>query len=237
MSSRTSLTEASLRPAVLVLFACWLFAAMGQHGMWLDEMQHWCLARDSNDLVDLFHNTRNEGHPPLWHLLLFFITRTTSDPVAMQVLHGLIALCSIYLVLWHAPFPLSWRVLLVFGYFFAFEYAVISRNYGPTLLALLCATSCYRNRNYWGWAVACLFMAAGHLWGIVFAAVWATMDIYHAGLQRRSLLPPVAVLATAGLMVWRCIPGTMGTTGIELFGSPVPNMLARMGTITHMAML
>ena len=44
---------------------------MMQHAMWRYEMQAWLLARDSQTLGDLFFNLRYEGHPALWHLLLW----------------------------------------------------------------------------------------------------------------------------------------------------------------------
>ena len=64
-----------------------------------------------------------EGHPGLWHLLLWVITRFTGDPIAMQVLHLLIAL-GIWLLIWRvAPFrpfekaPADRQLLPVLGIF------------------------------------------------------------------------------------------------------------------------
>ena len=71
-----------------VAVAALLVASMWRHEMWRDELQAWMIARDSTSLGDLFgHNMRYEGHPGLWHLALFVLTRVTDNPVAMQALH------------------------------------------------------------------------------------------------------------------------------------------------------
>lgn len=132
-------TERRLIALAFVLYCAVVSGMTFLHGMWLDELQHWCLARDGGSLAELFHNTRNEGHPPLWHLLLFGITRFTADPAWMQVLHTAIGVCTAAVVLWRAPFVWWWRVLIVFGYFFLFEYTVVARNYGLALLFMLVA--------------------------------------------------------------------------------------------------
>jgi hypothetical protein len=43
--------------------------------MWLDELQAWLIARDSSSVIDLFKNLKYEGHPGLWHICLYLISR------------------------------------------------------------------------------------------------------------------------------------------------------------------
>src|SRR4029079_19519456 len=45
------------------------------HEPWRDEVQAWLLARGSTGLVTLVRNSRYEGAPVLWHLLLLPLTR------------------------------------------------------------------------------------------------------------------------------------------------------------------
>src|SRR5689334_1095494 len=56
------------------------------HGMWRDELQAWLIARDSASVGDLFFNLRYEGHPGLWHILLWLLSRLTTNPLAMAIL-------------------------------------------------------------------------------------------------------------------------------------------------------
>lgn len=119
--------------------------------MWRDETQAWLIARDSRWPWEVIRNTRYEGHPWLWHLVLWGPSRLTWNPVAMQVVHGAIATGTVWLILRLAPFPWPVRLLLASGYFFAFEWAVISRNYALGALLLLGVAAAYARR--WGSAI------------------------------------------------------------------------------------
>src|SRR5215204_4993221 len=78
-----------------------------RHELWLDEAQHFLIARDSGSLPELFRNMRYDGHVQLWNYLLFFIVHYISaDPLAMQLLHLLIINAAVLLFLRFAPFSL-----------------------------------------------------------------------------------------------------------------------------------
>lgn len=123
----------------IILTAVFLLAstyAVSNHEMWRDEIQAWLIARDSSSLFDLFHNLRYEGHPGLWHVFLMPLTRLTASPFPMQILHIFFASATIYLFAAYSPFTRIQKILFTFGYFPLFEYAVISRNYGISLLLI-----------------------------------------------------------------------------------------------------
>ncbi len=129
-----------------VWFLAAAFFALGliqilNHALWQDEWQAWLIARDSRSLADLFHNLRYEGHPGLWYLALFGLSRLTAQPLAMQLLHLGLATATVCLFMRFSPFTRLQKILFVFGYFPFFEYAVISRNYtaGILLIFLFCA--------------------------------------------------------------------------------------------------
>ena len=77
---------------LFVLLAVYNAIRLFRHAMWRDELQAFMVAAASNTPLDLFAKLKYEGHPGLWHLLLWVVTRFTSDPVAMRVLHLVIAL-------------------------------------------------------------------------------------------------------------------------------------------------
>ena len=106
------------------------------HELWQDEWQAWLIARDSASLPELFKNLGYEGHPGLWHLCLFCLSRFAQQPLAMQVYHLLLATATVYIFLRFSPFPSLQKVLFVFGYFPFFEYAALSRNYAPGILLI-----------------------------------------------------------------------------------------------------
>src|SRR6185436_17354560 len=99
------------------------------HEAWLDETHHFLLARDSNSLRELAYNAHYDGHPLLWNIMLFAITRFTPNLFYMQLLHIFIALTAVIIFLRNAPFHDLFKILFVFGYFMLYEYNIISRNY------------------------------------------------------------------------------------------------------------
>jgi hypothetical protein len=127
----------------IVVLLFFFFGLLGiiKHEMWRDELQAWLIARDSLSLPDLLFNMRYEGHPPVWHILLFFITRLTDQTFFMQLLHLITATLGIGVFVMFAPFPKVQKVLFAFGFFPSYMYAVISRGYalGILFIFIFCA--------------------------------------------------------------------------------------------------
>ena len=97
-----------LMPWILTLiFTGGIAAVTAHHEMWRDEIQAWLLARDSLSPLELLHNIRYEGHPGLWHLILWPIAQCTGNPIGMQVAHVLIAGASALILLRRAPLDLG----------------------------------------------------------------------------------------------------------------------------------
>ncbi len=170
---------------------------MMHHELWLDESHHWLLARDSVSFADLVKNTRYEGHPILWNLLLYGITRLTLNPLWMQLFHLFLAVSAVAAFLRNAPFSLAFKTLFVFGYFFFFEYFLISRNYmiGVLFLFIACSYFGKREKNF---TLVCVFLALAantHLMFTVIAfALFLTMQFEH--WQDKRLLKPTYFVGT-----------------------------------------
>ncbi len=107
------------------------------HIPWSDELHAWGLMRASTDPWTLFDNLHFEGHPGLWHVLLFAASLVAPTPVAMKVLHLLLAASMILLIARFAPFRTIEKAFLFANYFLVYEYAVLARNYGLGLLLAL----------------------------------------------------------------------------------------------------
>ncbi|MGC4041099.1 MAG: hypothetical protein QM710_10030 [Flavobacterium sp.] len=158
------------------------------HELWLDESQHWLLARDSNSVSGFIQNTRFEGHPLLWGFMLYAITRFTSDPFWMQFLHILIATGTVLVFLRKAPFGWLFKLLFIFGYFMVFEYSLISRNYNLGILFLFLACAFFEKRDQ-KFPLICLFLALAAnshlLFGIPAFALFLTLLLEQ--MQNRKL--------------------------------------------------
>lgn len=185
----------------LALYAGPLLVLLLNHEPWRDEMQAWLLARDSASPLELWRNTRYEGHPLLWHLLLWLLSRWSQTPLTMQLAHGAVAVLTAGVFLAFAPFPRWLRVLWVFGYFPLFEYGVISRNYGLTVLFLFLALAL---RHCPFTAAAALVLAAhASPMGVLLAPVLALVLL---GRERNTLAPLLAFGFAWGLAVFSCLP-------------------------------
>jgi hypothetical protein len=106
-----------------------------RHSMWRDELQVFMLASSSPSLGDLFLKLKHEAHPGLWHTLVWLLTRVTSDPTWMQVMHIALAIAAWAIIYRWSPFSKAEKILILLSYFLFWEYFVISRSY--VLLALI----------------------------------------------------------------------------------------------------
>ncbi|HSJ07814.1 MAG TPA: hypothetical protein VK936_14005 [Longimicrobiales bacterium] len=178
---------------------------IAQHEMWRDEWQAWMIARDSFSLPQLLAGLRHEGHPPTWHVLLFALSRFTRSPLAMQALHVALAATSIYLLARFAPLPRLQTGLLAFGYFLAYEYAVIARPYALGVLALFsfCALFPVRGRYPLPVAATLLVLAGTSAYGLILSVAAAGALLIeasgtvgrHAGVWARQHVVGLAVAA------------------------------------------
>ena len=109
---------------------------MYHHELWRDETQAWMLTKASNSLAQLMSHLQYEGHPAMWNFILWPFTYF-DDPEWIKVPHYLLAISTCAIIMWAAPFPRWVNLLLVFGYFFFFEYGVISRDYQIGIIGII----------------------------------------------------------------------------------------------------
>ncbi len=155
-------TDTLFAVAVTVLFVLICSFAMSHHEMWRDEMQAWLVARDSAGVGELLRRIKYEGHPALWYLLLFGVTRITHHPEAMQALHLVIAAGCVFVFARSAPFPRWVRGLFCIGYFPLYEYGVIARNYSLGVLFLFAAAALFHRRREQPWVLGGMLALAAH---------------------------------------------------------------------------
>ena len=108
---------------------------MFHHELWGDEFHSWNIAKGSNSFFDLIQNRRYEGHPPVWYIVLWCISKFTHNLAYVQLVHLTIAILVIFVMFFYSPLPASTKAILPFGYYFFFEYAILSRNYAIAILA------------------------------------------------------------------------------------------------------
>ena len=191
---------------LIVLGAYGVVSAVGlhYHELFLDEAHHFLVSRDSPSLGDFYYNLRYDGHPRLWGALLYLITHfITTDPVGMQVLQWLFVMAGAYVLLRYGPFALWMKVVILAGYYFLYEYNVLSRNYaiGIWMLWLCCHLLRDAERNAWWIGALILLMCNAHLF-FSFASIGIFLFLLVDWWKRRwrvGRLMVVAIFFAVGL--------------------------------------
>jgi MFS family permease len=193
--------------------------------MWRDEWQAWLLADDSSSFGDLLSDVRHEGHSPLWHLLLYGLSRV--GPVElMRLLAAAVAVASTVVVAWFGPFRGWQKPVFALGYFSAFEYLALSRPYGlSALLAFTYAAlswSSTRDHTWWR-ALLLVLLALTSVYGAMLALVLGAAAVLERWPQRppAALVPAGAAVTGVGLSLLVARPGET-TTG-NFSSSPLLN--------------
>lgn len=204
------------------------------HEPWADEAQAWMLAR-SLPLGPLFHTYLGyEGSPGLWHLLLWCLVRLHVGYSGMSWLAGAIAVCGMAVLVLCSPFPRWMRLSLPFTFFFAYQYAVVARNYVLVPLLLFGALAVWRRSPVIvAFLLGLLGNVALHAAAISFGfAVLYGLDC--ASRARRGLETPpkrqtwAAVALLAGMYAfaaWTAFPPRDVFVGAfyHLPGTPIPS--------------
>lgn len=200
--------EKNNRFIFLVLFAYILVEITGMlfHPMWRDEIHPWSIAGASTSLGDLLQKKACEGHPDMWYLLVYILRSLSDNPLILQLFHSGIAILTVFLILRYAPFTRGQRVLMVFGYFYLFEYAMISRNYaiGVFLVTLLLTLYPLRPRFYFLMAVLLFLLAQINVFGLIFSGVFLlawTFEFVFSGTFRTVMLREKAILISGTLLI------------------------------------
>ncbi len=200
--------DASRFAALLTaLFCAAALAGVARHEIWRDEAQAWLLARDSATPWALLANMRHEGHPALWHLLLWLVTRVTRQVFAMQALHAGLAAAGVWVVARHAPLGRLPKILFAAGYFTLFEYGLIARAYGLgiALLWVCCALLPRRRERLPALGLVLALLANTSIYGLILALAFAVpLFTERTGARRRR---PLLVFAVGcALAVLQMVP-------------------------------
>lgn len=161
--------------------------AVLEHEMWRDELENWLVPRDSSSLAQLFHIRRYGGHPALWYLILYPLSRFTRDPLAMQLVHVVLASAAIFIFARWSPFSRLQKLLFTFGYFPFFEYAVISRNYviSELLIFAFCALLGTARTRPLYLAIVLFLLANTTIYGLIIAIAMTMALLYRWIIETR----------------------------------------------------
>ncbi len=231
-------TSPLAKPIFLAIFLVYIIVAgytMAHHEMWGDELHAWNIAKASGGFSSLIYNTRFEGHPPAWFTLLWCMSKFTHNLAYIQLTHLIIAAFVVFVVVFYAPFPVVTKVLIPFGYYFLFEYAILSRNYAMGVLAafLVCILLKKGSRHKLVPYYALLFfMSNFHLFAMLLAG---SLHVYFlmSQIEQKKKNSTIVFQALLGILVFLpaayfiISPGSGGAdTGLLASKLGIKNMLA-----------
>ena len=137
-----------LEIGVILFFAISYIVVTIFHEPWFDEAQAWQIARCASLKDILFTIPHYEGHPALWHLLLFIPAKLGLPfEISLKVIGGLLILLCVYLVEYKSPFKRWFKLLLPFTFFFFYQYGVIVRPYSLLLVLVILAAMFFKGKN------------------------------------------------------------------------------------------
>jgi hypothetical protein len=118
-----------------------------QHEFWRDEVRALSLAQEADSPLDLYRRTQYDGHPFLWFLLLDIGTTLVDTPLILPILSIGVAFAAVILFMVTAPFALWVKCLFIFSALPLYEYSVMARNYGISMLLMFATAALYQARR------------------------------------------------------------------------------------------
>ena len=190
--------------AGFLLYAAGLAVVVSFHEPAQDEADAWLAARDL-PLSQIINFARHVGSPALWYLILMPFAKAGVTYASMLWVHYAIALAAAAALLALAPFPIKTRLLAVFSYYLAYQFAAIPRNYSLLALGLFLTAASYASRGDRPirFALTIFFLASTSPFGTIFAfsvAVFFTIEIIRQHRRDRHALIALLILLLAGAL-------------------------------------
>lgn len=177
-------SSAWLKVLLFVAYITLVIFVSSRHEPWRDEFADLSIAMESRTLGDLFHNSKTEGFPILWYFVLWIGFKIFPQVVVLKIVNLILVSLAVGIFLCWAPFPWWQQALWIFGFFPAYQYSVINRSYGLSMLLLFVICALYPKR----WQKIIPFAAAVFLF---------------ANTNVHSLILSLALVFSLGWEVWK----------------------------------
>ncbi len=180
------------------------------HEIWRDEARALSVINASHSLTEFFSNLRTEGLPGLWHGLLALFYKGTGWAPVLKILSLVIGAAAAAVFLSASPFSWTEKILFLAGYFPLYEYTVIARPYGLSMLLLFMACAFYVQRwqRPWPFALSLFFLAQTNahslvITGAFFITLLAEIFFLPASERQKILTPGLKILTIIFLgLLW-----------------------------------
>jgi len=187
-------------------------AALFFHECWRDEIQALLIAKAPIGIQEFFTDTLSyEGHPFLWFYLLKIFSPFGVHPLGLQILNSLLMCSTIAIFWWKFPLPKTLKSLLIFNYFFLFEYGVIARSYSLGIFLVFFYLAFLDNAKAWlkHFAFAALLLATQvSVYSLVLACALFIPHFFESfkACKKKALAESTLLLVFVSAAIWQMIP-------------------------------
>jgi hypothetical protein len=122
----------------LALFILWLSLVLyleWHHAFWRDEVRVLSVAKEGS-LVSMLEGLHEEGHPAVWFLIVRGAYFLIGSPAALWLASIGVASAAVFLLIFRSPFRWPLIAVFLFGRIALFEYSVMARDYGISMLLM-----------------------------------------------------------------------------------------------------
>lgn len=179
------------------------------HEPWYDEAQAWQIARSASLWEITFEIPHYEGHPQLWHILLYpFAKLGMPYELSLSLVTLLVAGGAITLLVFFAPFPRIVKWILPFTYFLFYQYGVVARPYCLMILAFILLAMTYHRRKEkpWKYTLCLFFLCLTSVYGIVLAGGLAFLWLLESVKERKNIGCLIVLLVATILLMLTLVP-------------------------------
>lgn len=197
---------------ILSLWLTLVLITAARHEFCRDEVRALSLAREATSPLDLYRRTQYDGHPFLWFFLLYLLTNLFDTALVLPILSLVIALAAVAVFVLTAPFALWFKGLVIFSALPLYEYSVMARNYGISMLLMFLLATLYTQRDTYPIVMAALLALLANtnvhatILTVLLAGIWLWDSVIHreSGTVPRpipTILALVIILAGIALSV------------------------------------
>lgn len=202
------------------------------HEFWADEIQAYLISRDANWLEIFIDTPQREGQPVLWHILLKCCIYLFGENINISYISIAIMTMTVIVIVFKYNIPLIYKILIPFGYYFIYQYNIVSRNYCLAYLALSLVGMLYndRHKKIWRYTLSLAFLAETTSFYISVSAtlaIYYLLEIYlYQKTQYKNYICPLLFLIMVGITIlWQILPLNYTSYNLRYLYPPVPFIL------------
>ncbi|MGS0646966.1 hypothetical protein ACU81Q_04960 [Komagataeibacter melomenusus] len=126
---------------LLIAWSAFSIFNIRQHAFWMDEVINLVLGINADGIYGIHGN----GHPAVWFVLLRFLYFIFHKVWILPLASFIVAFFAVYLFLFKSPFNRTFKLIFLCTNMCMFEYVVVARNYGISMLFMFIISILYSN--------------------------------------------------------------------------------------------